>query len=146
MPLDNVIQYSWLSLGAGVLGAFGSALAYVIVKRLTLTDDSSVIIFYFPVIAFPVSMLMLGSDFVMPTATATVLLVLVGIFTQVGQVGLTKAMHSADANKATAYSYVQVLFSVIIGWAYFSEVPMLTTIIGGAFIMLGALINVFWKR
>lgn len=146
LPLDNAIQYSWLSLGAGVLGAFGSALAYVIVKRLTLTDDSSVIIFYFPVIAFPVSMLMLGCDFVMPTATATVLLVLVGIFTQVGQVGLTKAMHSADANKATAYSYVQVLFSVIIGWAYFSEVPMLTTIIGGAFIMLGALINVFWKR
>jgi hypothetical protein len=51
-----------------------------------------------------------------------------------------------DANKATAYSYVQVLFSVFIGWTYFSEVPMTTTIVGGGLIMVGALINVLWKR
>jgi drug/metabolite transporter (DMT)-like permease len=82
----------------------------------------------------------------MPSLLATGLLVLVGIFTQVGQVGLTKALDCADANKATAYAYVQVLFSVFIGWAYFSEVPSLTTIIGGSFIMLAALINVLWKR
>ena len=89
---------------------------------------------------------MLGSDFVVPNLTAIGLLILVGIFTQVGQVGLTKALNSADASKATAYSYVQVLFSVFIGWAYFSEVPVITTIIGGTLIMLGALVNVVWKR
>ncbi|WP_198555577.1 DMT family transporter [Colwellia sp. 75C3] len=146
LQLDSVVQYPWISIGAGVLGAFGSAVAYIIIKKLTKTDDSSVIIFYFPLVAFPISMIMLGSDFVMPSLAATGLLILVGIFTQVGQVGLTKALHSADANKATAYAYVQVLFSVFIGWAYFSEVPMATTIIGGGLIMVGALINVFWKR
>ncbi|MDO6486900.1 DMT family transporter [Colwellia sp. 4_MG-2023] len=144
--LNPRIQYSWLSISAGVLGAFGSAVAYILVKKLTVTEDSSVIIFYFPLVAFPVSMLMLGSDFVIPSLTATILLILVGIFTQVGQVGLTKALHCADANKATAYSYVQVLFSVFIGWAYFSEIPMTTTIVGGGLIMVGALINVLWKR
>lgn len=91
-------------------------------------------------------MIILGNDFIMPSLAAMGLLILVGIFTQVGQVGLTRALHCADANKATAYAYVQVLFSVIIGWAYFSEVPMLTTIIGGGLIMVGAIINVFWKR
>ena len=144
--LDYGFQYPWLSIGAGVLGAFGSAVAYVIVKKLTKTDDSSVIIFYFPLIAFPISIILLGSDFVVPNYTALILLILVGIFTQIGQVGLTKALHSADANKATAYAYVQVLFSVIIGWTYFSEVPTFTTVIGGSLIMAGALINVFWKR
>lgn len=144
--LNTSIQYSWLSISAGVLGAFGSAVAYILVKKLTVTEDSSVIIFYFPLVAFPVSMIMLGSDFVVPSLTAIMLLILVGIFTQVGQVGLTKALHCADANKATAYSYVQVLFSVFIGWAYFSEVPMTTTIVGGGLIMVGALINVLWKR
>ena len=144
--LNPSIQYSWLSISAGVLGAFGSAVAYILVKKLTVTDDSSVIIFYFPLVAFPVSMILLGADFVVPSLTATMLLILVGIFTQVGQVGLTKALHCADANKATAYSYVQVLFSVFIGWAYFSEVPMPTTIVGGGLIMVGALINVLWKR
>lgn len=146
IPLDSVVHYPWLSIGTGVLGAFGSAVAYIIVKKLTQTDDSSVIIFYFPLVALPVSMILLGSDFVVPSLAATGLLILIGIFTQVGQVGLTKALHCADANKATAYAYVQVLFSVFIGWAYFSEVPMATTIMGGGLIMVGALINVFWKR
>jgi drug/metabolite transporter (DMT)-like permease len=146
LQLDSMVHYPWLSIGTGVLGAFGSAVAYIIVKKLTKTDDSSVIIFYFPLIAFPVSMILLGSDFVVPSLAAAGLLILIGIFTQVGQVGLTKALHCADANKATAYSYVQVLFSVFIGWAYFSEVPMATTIMGGGLIMVGALINVFWKR
>lgn len=146
LQVDGSVHYPWLSITAGVLGAFGSAVAYIIVKKLTKTDDSSVIIFYFPLVALPVSVIMLGSDFVMPSLAAFGLLILVGIFTQIGQVGLTKALHCADANKATAYAYVQVLFSVFIGWAYFSEVPVLTTVIGGGLIMLGALINVFWKR
>jgi len=146
LQLDSGVQYPWISIGAGVLGALGSAIAYIIIKKLTKTDDSSVIIFYFPMVALPISMIMLGSDFVVPSLPATGLLILVGIFTQVGQVGLTKALNSADASKATAYSYVQVLFSVFIGWAYFSEVPVITTIIGGSLIMLGALINVLWKR
>ncbi|MDX2368048.1 MAG: DMT family transporter, partial [Colwellia sp.] len=146
LQIDSGVHYPWLSIGAGVLGAFTSAIAYVIVKKLTKTDDSSVIIFYFPLVALPLSIILLGSDFVVPSLAATGLLILVGIFTQVGQVGLTKALHCADANKATAYAYVQVLFSVFIGWAYFSEVPMATTIMGGGLIMVGALINVFWKR
>jgi drug/metabolite transporter (DMT)-like permease len=146
LQLDSGMQYPWLSVGAGVLGALGSAVAYIIIKKLTKTDDSSVIIFYFPMVALPISLIMLGSDFVVPSLTATGLLILVGIFTQVGQVGLTKALNSADASKATAYSYVQVLFSVFIGWAYFSEVPAMTTVIGGGLILSGALVNVLWKR
>lgn len=142
----DLVHYSWFSIGAAILGALGSAVAYVIVKKLTRTDDSSVIVFYFPIIALPISILLLGSDFVMPSMPALLVLILVGIFTQVGQIGLTKALHSADASKATAYSYVQVLFSVFIGWVYFAEVPLFTTIIGGGCIMAGALINVLWKR
>jgi len=144
--LDSSIHYSWISIGAAILGAFGSAVAYVIVKKLTKTDDSSVIVFYFPIIALPISLFLLGSDFVVPSLAASGVLILVGIFTQIGQIGLTKALHSADANKATAYAYVQVIFSVFIGWVYFSEIPVITTIIGGTFIMAGALINVLWKR
>jgi len=146
LKVDGVVEYPWVSIGAAVLGAFGSAVAYVIVKKLTKTDDSSVIVFYFPMVSLPIAIIMLGDSFVVPSITAIVLLILVGIFTQVGQVGLTKALHCEDASKATAYAYVQVLFSVIIGWTYFSEVPATTTFIGGGLIMFGALVNVLWKR
>ena len=146
LKVDGVVEYPWVSIGAAVLGAFGSAVAYVIVKKLTKTDDSSVIVFYFPMVSLPIAIIMLGDNFVVPSMAAIVLLILVGIFTQVGQVGLTKALHCEDASKATAYAYVQVLFSVMIGWAYFSVVPAITTFIGGGLIMFGALVNVLWKR
>ena len=146
LQLEQGIQYPWISIVAGILGALGSAVAYILVKKLTKTDDSAVIIFYFPLVAFPISVVLLGNDFVMPSLAAIGLLILVGIFTQIGQVGLTKAFQNADANKVSAYAYVQIVFSVFIGWAYFSEVPIMTTIIGGGLIMVGALINIFWKR
>lgn len=136
----------WLSLSAALLGAFGSAIAYVLVRRLSQSEDSSVIIFYFPLIALPLSLIFLGNDFVMPSLDALVLLLLVGIFTQVGQVGLTKAMQTEYAGTVTAYAYVQVVFSVILGVIFFNEIPQAMTWVGGSLIIAGALINVFWKR
>lgn len=146
LSLNNNIPYSWFSIGAAIVGALGSAIAYVIVKKLTKTEDSSVIVFYFPIVSIPISIILLGNDFVIPSVAALNVLILIGIFTQIGQVGLTKALHSADANKATAYAYVQVIFSVVIGWAFFSEIPVTTTVLGGIFIIFGALVNVLWKR
>jgi len=136
----------WFSVFVALLGALGSALAYVIVKRLSTTEDSSVIIFYFPLIALPLSLTLLGDDFVMPNTEALLLLLFVGIFTQIGQVGLTKAMQSEVATKVTAFSYVQVVFSIIFGFIIFNEVPSAWTLSGGALIIIGALINVFASK
>ncbi|WP_031813125.1 EamA family transporter, partial [Vibrio parahaemolyticus] len=47
------------------------------------------------------------------------------------------------AGKASAYSYVQIVFSVLLGIVFFGELPSLWTYIGGALIVAGALINVF---
>ncbi len=127
---------------AAVLGAFGSGAAYVFVRRLCETEDPSVIIFYFTLVALPVSTLLLGTDFVLPAGSTWILLLMVGVFTQVGQIGLTKALQTEKAGKATAYSYVQVVFSAILGWSVFGEIPTLATLLGALFIIGGALINV----
>ncbi len=98
------------SVMIAILGAFGSSIAYVIVRKLSQTEDSSVIIFYFPLVALPASILLIGDQFVMPDLYLTMMLVLVGVFTQIGQLGLTKAMQTQEAGKASAYSYVQIIF------------------------------------
>jgi drug/metabolite transporter (DMT)-like permease len=131
----------WFSVSIALAGAFGSAVAYVLVRRLSRREDASVIIFYFPLIALPLSVLMLGDQFVMPSAEALVLLLLVGIFTQIGQLGLTHAMRHESAGKAAAYSYAQVIFAVLLGWAVFGEMPLLWTWVGGSLIVAGALLN-----
>ena len=129
------------SVAVALVGAFGSAVAYVLVRRLSLLEDASVIIFYFPLIALPLSVALLGDGFVMPDAGSLVLLLMVGVFTQIGQVGLTKAMRFGSAGKTAAYSYVQVIFAVTLGWAIFGELPSPWTWIGGGLIIAGALLN-----
>ncbi|WP_413701474.1 DMT family transporter [Psychromonas sp. KJ10-10] len=146
LSLADGVVLSWFSIFVALLGALGSAIAYVIVKRLSKSEDSSVIIFYFPLIALPFSLILLGNDFVMPNLEAFFLLLFVGIFTQVGQVGLTKAMQSEVATKVTAFSYVQVVFSIFFGFIIFNEVPSSWTLTGGALIILGALINVLGNK
>ncbi|MCL6417735.1 DMT family transporter [Aestuariirhabdus sp. Z084] len=141
-----VPELPMLSLVAALCGAFGSAIAYVLVRRLSRVEDSSVIIFYFPLIALPLSLVLLGGDFVMPSAEAAGLMLLVGIFTQVGQVGLTRALQTEEAGRATAFSYVQVVFAFVLGWVFFDELPTLVTWLGGGLIILGALLNAVWKR
>ncbi|MDK9784252.1 DMT family transporter [Vibrio sp. B172a] len=134
------------SVMIAILGAFGSSIAYVIVRKLSQTEDSSVIIFYFPLVALPASILLIGDQFVMPDMYLTMMLVLVGVFTQIGQLGLTKAMQTQEAGKASAYSYVQIIFSVVLGIVFFGELPSAWTYLGGALIVTGALINVFGQH
>ncbi len=139
-------SYSSLAIAAAVAGAFGSAIAYVLVRKLNQTEDPSVIIIYFPIIAFPLSIILLGDNFVMPQGWTWLLLLLVGITTQVGQIGLTKAMQTETASKATSFSYLQVVFAALLGWLVFSEMPTIWTFIGGGLIILGAFINFTWKQ
>ena len=134
-------DYPAWAVAAAIAGAFGSAVAYVLVRKLNATEDSSVIIFYFPIMALPLSLLMLGDNIVMPQGWAWLSLLLVGIATQVGQVGLTKAMQTASASKATSFSYLQIIFAMVLGIIFFDEIPALWTIIGAVFIMLGVVIN-----
>lgn len=132
----------FLGVASALLGALGSGTAYVVVRRLSDSEDASVIIFYFPFMALPVSCLLLWNDFILPTGISWLLLLLVGLFTQVAQYGLTKAMQTERAGKASAYSYVQVIFSAILGWIVFNEIPTIGTVFGAVFITGGALINV----
>lgn len=141
---ENVLPT--LSVAAAITGALCSSVAYVIVRKLSQTEDSSVIIFYFPLVALPTSILLMGDNFVIPDLYLTVMLVLIGIFTQIGQLGMTKAMQTQEAGKASAYSYIQIIFSGLIGIVIFNELPSVWTYIGGGLIVTGALINAFGRH
>lgn len=139
-------KLSDFAIGIAISGSFGSAVAYVLVRKLNQTEDSSVIIFYFPLIALPFSLILLGKDFVLPSGWDWCILLMVGVFTQMGQIGLTKAMQTETAGKATAFSYLQVVFASALGWLLFSELPQTETLIGGSLILAGAMINMLWRK
>lgn len=143
-PMTNT--FPPLSLAAGLLGAVGSAVAYVLVRRLSQTEDSSVIIFYFPLVSLPLTILLAVDQFVIPSLWVGFVLVMVGVFTQMGQIGLTKAMRCDEASIVSAYSYVQVIFAAVLGFVFFDEIPPVATVFGGALIIVGALVNLLGKN
>ena len=143
---DLQASYSLLAIVAAIAGAFGSAVAYVLVRKLNETEDPSVIIFYFPIVALPFSLILLGDNVVMPQGWSWLLLLGVGVATQIGQIGLTKAMQTETASKATSFSYLQVVFAALLGWFVFSEAPVMWTWVGGGLIIMGAFINVIFRE
>jgi drug/metabolite transporter (DMT)-like permease len=134
--------YSYWAIAAAVMGAFGSAVAYVLVRELNATEDVSVIIFYFPIVALPLALLLLGDDWIIPQGWAWLSLLLVGVSTQIGQIGLTKAMQTESASQATSFSYLQVVFAIVLGIIFFNEYPSLWTLFGAILILSAAFINV----
>lgn len=135
-----------LAISIAVTGAFGSATAYILVRKLSASEHPLVIVMYFPLISLPVSMVLLWNDFVMPQGITWLYLLAIGVTTQVGQVALTKAMQTETASRATSFAYLQVVFAIILGMLFYREIPSISTLIGASLIIGGAYINATWKR
>ena len=77
----------------------------------------------------------------MPIGSDWLLLLAIGVFTQIGQIGLTRGVALESAAKATALSYIQVVFSACFGILVLGETLSTGTLLGGLLILGGALIN-----
>ncbi|PCJ13637.1 MAG: EamA family transporter [Gammaproteobacteria bacterium] len=134
------------AMSIAVMGAFGSASAYVLVRKLGRTEHPLVIVMYFPLVSLPISVLLLWEDFVMPEGITWLYLLAIGVTTQVGQVALTKAMQTETASRATSFAYLQVVFAMILGIIFYQEFPNLGTLIGAGLIIGGAYISATKQR
>ena len=124
-----------------LLGAAGSGAAYTLLRRLSNEEHPSVIILYFPMVCLPATIIFGWQSFIMPSGWDWVLLAAIGVFTQIGQVGLTRGVALTTAGKATAYSYIQVVFAACLGALFLEESLSISTTIGASLIIAGALIN-----
>jgi drug/metabolite transporter (DMT)-like permease len=126
-----------LALAAAVGGAFLSACAYVVVRRLSRTEDPFVIVLYFPMVSIPVVLPFVWFEAVMPSGVEWLYLLGVGIATQAGQVWLTRGLARLPAARGTALSYAQVIFATLWGILFFAETPSLWTGVGALLITAG---------
>jgi drug/metabolite transporter (DMT)-like permease len=126
--------------GIAVLGAFLTAVAYVVVRRLGADEDPLVIVFYFPLVTLPATLPALWRHGVWPRGDECLVLLGVGVATQFGQVWLTRALAVAPAGPTAALAYVQVAFAALWGVLVFGEIPSPLTLAGAALIMAGALV------
>jgi len=124
-----------------VAGAFCTALAYVSVRSLARSEHPLVIVFYFPLVAVPLSLPLVLLNPAWPTPVELLWLLGVGVFTQLGQVFLTSSLVALPAARATAISYVQVAFAGLWGWLLFGELVDGWTVAGAALVLAATLIS-----
>ena len=84
-------------------------------------------------------------DFVIPTTFEWLYLFLLGIFTQMAQVLMTKAFLLGNITIISPFQYLGSIYALIIGIYFFDESLPILSILGIIFILSGVLVNLFVK-
>lgn len=135
-----------LAVLVAVGGALFSSCAYVVVRRLAAVEDPVVIVFYFPMVAVPASLPAFLDGPVLPRGLDWLWLAGVGVSAQLGQVWMTHGLRREAAGRASAISYVQVLFAAGWGALFFGERPTAWTALGAALVLCGTLLAALHDR
>ncbi|MFM7653052.1 MAG: DMT family transporter [Vulcanococcus sp.] len=122
-------------------GALLSACAYVSVRALGRSEHPLVIVFYFPLVGLVLTAPLVLIQPVWPTGPESLALVGVGLFTQLGQIGITKGLLGMPAARATAMSYGQVPLAALWGWWWFQEPLDPDTALAGGLVLAATLLS-----
>ncbi len=125
---------------AGLLGGALAALAKVTIRRMSNTEPTSRIVFYFGLISLSVSALPMFWYWKNPDLNQWMLLILLGTFGTLGQLFLTKAYVLAPASRIAPFTYSSILFAAFIGWVFWNEIITLLTVTGALLIISAGII------
>lgn len=123
----------FVSIGAlaALLGAFCSGIAYTCVRYLgTHNVSGEFIIFFFSTLSTLLLLPYLIFDYKVMTMYQLSMLILAGASATIGQYGVTFAYKYAAAKNISVFDYSQVIFSGILGFIFFNELPDLQSLIG----------------
>lgn len=130
---------------AGLGGALFSAFAYNTIRRLKNLENPNVVVFYFPLITLPLSMLVGGlydDAWRWPVGIEWIWLLMTGVTTQLGQFFMTRAYQSDKASNVSAISYAGILWGAGFGVFLFGEHYKWLQFVGMGMVLLGMLLNV----
>ncbi len=129
----------------GFIGATASACVYVLIRRIRDRESPLVMVFYFPLVTVPLALPFAVARWVWPTPVEWLMLVGLGLATQMAQVHMTRGLVLVPAGRATAVGYIQVVLAALWGALLFSEVPDLLTL-GGALLVLAGTFTLALSR
>ncbi|WP_320819094.1 DMT family transporter, partial [Thalassolituus sp.] len=129
-----------------LLGAFLAALAKVTIRRMSATESSQTIVFYFGLIAAIVSAPGAAMNWQPVPNHMWGWILLLGLVATVGQLLLTRAYRIAPTGKVGVYAYSAVLYGAVMGWYFWDELPLWTTWLGATLIVSAGLLNLYQPK
>lgn len=139
-------RVSLIYLVLGLLSAFFAGAAYNCIRLVKDTDHPLVVVLYFPMVATPIMMVLSYYEWVMPMGIDWILLLLLGVFTQIGQVFMTKALQAERANLVSSMKYLGSIYALAYGYFIFDETYGLWSLAGILLILSGVILNVLVKQ
>jgi drug/metabolite transporter (DMT)-like permease len=131
----------WMAIGmaAAVIQGFWSAITTLLVRSLSATESSATIVLWQSILMTLLTLVALPFVWTMPGWWNLLLLVLIGLIGGVAQILLTEAYASAQVSSLGPYSYTSILWSVALGWLFFSDAPSWATLAGASLIVISGL-------
>ena len=115
----------------GLLGGFGAGVAYSVVRLMSKKGvNSSLIVFVFSTFSCLVCLPYFISVHAPMTGFQLFCLIMAGVCGCTGQFAITSAYRFAPAREISVYDYSQVIFSALMGWIVFAQVPDVYSILG----------------
>lgn len=131
------LRISPFDLAIGVFGSALAGIAYNIIRKLKGKVHYQLIIFYFPLVTIPITLIFLPSVWVTPNTKELILLIAIGVLTQIAQIFMTKAYQAEPASKISHYNYLTCIAAYLTGMIFFNEFLNWYSVFGLFLIFIG---------
>jgi drug/metabolite transporter (DMT)-like permease len=152
VPHFDMDSYAGVAGAAAAVGslfaitsAFCNAGTVIQTRRLTQTETTSSIVFYFSLVCAIAGALTLPFAWHSPTARELTGLIALGILGGLAHIFLTESYRFAAASVVAPFDYSAMLWALLLGYWLFGELPG-TLVYVGASIVAGAGLYVIWRE
>jgi drug/metabolite transporter (DMT)-like permease len=132
-----------LGVGAAVCAASLGAVAQLLVRKLIKTERSATIVLYFLLSSSLISLVTVPFGWVLPSPLVAIYLVGAGFAGGIAQILLTESYRHADMSVVAPFEYSSLVFSVIIGFVFFGDVPTWFMLVGGIIVVGSGLFIIY---
>ena len=131
----------------GLAGGMGAGIAYTFVRKLSLHGEAGpVIVCFFSAFSCIVTLPFLLFDYHTMSGGQFVSLLFAGLSAAGGQFGITAAYSYAPAREISVYDYSQIIFSALLGFLVFGQIPDWLSWIGYGVICTMALLMFLYNQ
>lgn len=130
----------------GIGAAFFASLAYNCIAKLKESEDSQVIMFYFPLVTLPLIAVPTYFHWVKPNPREMMLLLGVGCTVQIAQYFMTRSYQSGKPAKVSIVTYTGLLLACLYDVTIFHETPSPGSLLGMLLIVIGVGLSLFKKK
>jgi drug/metabolite transporter (DMT)-like permease len=110
----------------------GAAVAVISVRKLSQTESTATLLVYQALFVGVLAGIPLFWVWVTPDLNGTLFLLAMGVVATVGQCVGVKSLRLGEESVIGNVQYSQLVYAAILGYALFSEVPDIYTIVGAA--------------